>query len=394
MARYPAYAPDWSLRVNGEELPAAVRGTVTSIRYEDGQNAADRVEVGLANPDLRWLSKHIKGLGFQPFPTGIRIGPVKAGDLAPEGTFDIANSLRLSLGYAPDPLEEVFQGEVTGVQVSFPNGGMPTLTMVAHDHLHRLTQGTAARGFGPLQDALVVGILSAENLLIPQLDPAIVAVSAAMTALNVIFKGSGTKQEGQSDFDLLQKIAREYDADFWVDGNTLYLSRFVKEYEPRLTLTWGESLLDFSPKMSTVGQVAAVSIKFTLREIPLDFLVTVFWDFDRESLGISIVPGAAAKGAKLVSGPTYTIIDEPITSPVDIANSALKIYRELRNRLNNRLTGSGSAIGDPRIRAGAVIRLEGLGPDFSGNYRVASATHSLDGGGYKTSFEVKKEILP
>ena len=394
MARYPAYAPDWSLRVNGEELPAAVRGTVTSIRYEDGQNAADRVEVGLANPDLRWLAKHIKGLGFQPFPTGIRIGPVKAGDLAPEGTFDIANSLRLSLGYAPDPLEEVFQGEVTGVQVSFPNGGMPTLTMVAHDHLQRLAQGSASRGFGPLQDALVVGILSAENLLIPQLDPAIVAVSAAMTAINIIFKGSGTKQKGQSDLQLLEKIAREYDADFWVDGNTLYLSRFVKEYEPRLTLTWGESLLDFSPKMSTVGQVAAVSIKFTLREIPLDFLVTVFWDFDRESLGISIVPGAAAKGAKLVSGPTYTIIDEPVSSPADLASSALKIYRELRNKLNNRLTGSGSAIGDPRIRAGAVIRLEGLGPDFSGNYRVASATHSLDGGGYKTSFEVKKEILP
>jgi phage protein D len=395
MARFPTYAPDWSLRINGEELPAAVRGTVTSIRYEDGQNAADRVEVGLANPDLRWLQKHIKGLGFQPFPTGIRIGPIKAADAAPEGTFDIANTLRLSLGYAPDPLEQVFLGEVTGVQVSFPNGGMPTLTMVAHDYLQRLAQGTAARGFGPLQDALVVGILSAENLLIPQLDPAIVAVSAAMTAINVIFKGTGgTRQTGQSDLDLLQKIARDYDADFWVDGNTLYLSRFVKEYEPRLTLTWGESLLDFSPKMSTVGQVAAVSMKFTLREIPLDFLVTVFWDFDRESLGISIVPGAAAKGAKAVSGPAFTIIDEPISSPADIVNSSLKIYRELRNKLNNRLTGSGSAIGDPRIRAGAVVRLEGLGPDFSGNYRVASATHSLDTGGYKTSFEVKKEILP
>jgi uncharacterized protein len=394
MARYPAYAPDWSLRINGEELPAAVRGTVTSIRYEDGQNAADRVEVGLANPDLRWLAKHIKGLGFQPFPTGIKVGPVKAGDLAPEGTFDIDNSLRLSLGYAPDPLEEVFQGDVTGVQVSFPNGGMPTLTMVAHDHLQRLAQGSASRGFGPLGDAFIAGILSAENLLIPQLDPVLVADSAVMTALNVIFKGTGTKQAKQSDLQLLEKIARDYDADFWVDGNVLYLSRFVKEYEPRLTLTWGESLLDFSPKMSTVGQVAAVAMKFTLREIPLNFLVTVFWDFDRETLGISIVPGKAAKGAKAVKGPVYTIVNEPISSPADLALSALKIYRELRNKLNNRLTGSGSAVGDPRIRAGAVVRLEGLGPDFSGNYRVSSATHSLDGGGYKTSFEVRKEILP
>jgi hypothetical protein len=41
-----------------------------------------------------------------------------------------------------------------------------------------------------------------------------------------------------------------------------------------------------------------------------------------------------------------------------------------------------------------VIRLDGLGPDFSGDYRVTSATHSIDAGGYRTSFQVRKEILP
>jgi phage protein D len=393
MARFPAYAPQYSLRINGGELPAAVRSTVTSVRYQDGQNAADRVEVAFANPDLRWLQNHIKGLGFQPFPTGVKIGPVRAAEAAPEGTFDIANKLELAIGYAPDPLEDVFVGDVTGVQVSFPNGGMPSMTMVAHDRLQRLSEGKASRGFGPLEDAFVAAILSAENLLIPTIDPAITAASTALTAINIIFNGSGIKQTGQSDFELLQEIAQRYDADFWVEGDVLYLSRFIKEYEPRLTLTWGESLLDFSPKMSTVGQVAAVSVRFTLREIPLSFLVTVFWDFDRESVGISVVPGEAA-GAAGIAGPALTLIDRPIRSPADVVASALFLYSELRKKLNNRLTGSGSAVGDPRIRAGAVIRLEGLGPDFSGDYRVASASHSLDGGGYKTSFEVRKEILP
>ncbi|HYH46131.1 MAG TPA: hypothetical protein VEG34_10625 [Thermoanaerobaculia bacterium] len=393
MARFPAYAPQYSLRINGGELPAAVRSTVTSVRYQDGQNAADRVEVAFANPDLRWLQKHIKGLGFQPFPTGVKIGPVRAAEAAPEGTFDIANKLELSIGYAPDPLEPVFEGDVTGVQVSFPNGGMSSMTIVAHDYLQRLSEGKASRGFGPLEDAFVAAILSAENLLIPAIDPAITAASTALTAINIIFNGSGPKQTGQSNFQLLEEIAKRYDADFWVEGDVLYLSRFIKEYEPRLTLTWGESLLDFSPKMSTVGQVAAVSVRFTLREIPLSFLVTVFWDFDRESVGISVVPGEAA-GAAGLRGPSLTLIDRPIRSPADIVASALFLYSELRSKLNQRLTGSGSAIGDPRIRAGAVIRLEGLGPDFSGDYRVSSASHSLDGSGYKTGFEVRKEILP
>jgi hypothetical protein len=161
-----------------------------------------------------------------------------------------------------------------------------------------------------------------------------------------------------------------------------------------LTLTWGESLLEFSPQVSTIGQVAGVAMKFTLRELPLDFLVSVFWDFDRESLGISIVPGAAAAATKSLLGSVFTLIDQPIGSPADITNSALVIAHELRAKLNNRVTGSGSAIGDPRIRAGAVMRLEGLGPDFSGDYRIKSATHAIDSGGYRTNFEVFKEIIP
>jgi hypothetical protein len=393
MAAHPRYAPNFKIQINDQEIPAALRASVTSVSYEDGMQAADRVEIGLANINLRWLRNHIRGLGFQPFPTRVNLpGGNSIG--APAGTFDLDNKLSLAIGYAPDPLEEMFLGELTGVDVSFPNGGVPTMTLVAHDYLNRLSKGSYARGFGPLADALVVMILSVENRLLPLIDPTLTAASTALTALNVIFKGTGTKQEEESDLELLTRIAAAYDADFWVDGDVLYLSRFLKEYTPRLTLTWGENLLNFSPRVSTIGQVAGVAMKFTLREIPLDFLVTVAWDFDRESLSITVVPGKAAAAAKVVSEPAFTIVDQTISSPADIANSALVIVRELRNKLNNRLTGSGSAIGDPRIRAGAVIRLEGLGPDFSGNYRVKSATHSITTGGYLVNFTVVKEIIP
>jgi hypothetical protein len=138
-----------------------------------------------------------------------------------------------------------------------------------------------------------------------------------------------------------------------------------------------------------------VTFRLTLREIPLTFLVSVFWDFDKERLGTSITPGVAAAGAAGgFSSPKLTIIDRPIQSPADVASCALEILGELRPRLNQRLTGTGTAIGDPNIRAGAVIRLEGLGQDFSGDYRVTKATHTIDSGGYRTSFEVRKEILP
>ena len=388
------FAPDFRVMINGQELPSALRQSISSIRYEDGTQAADRVEVGIANVDLRWLRQHIRGLGFSAFPTGLGIGAARIAG-TPDGLFDIDNDLRLSLGYAPGPLEEVFKGDITGVEASFPSGGMPTMSVIAHDYMHRMSEGKYARGFGPLPDAVIAAILSAENFLIPLIDPAVVAGSTAVAAVNFIFNGTGRKQKGESDLDLLKEIAATYDSDFWVDGDFLYFSRFIpKEYTPRLTLRWGESLLDFSPKVSTIGSVAATAMKFTLRELPLSFLVNVFWDFDRETLGIRVVPGEAAGLLKMIVGPTDTMINQPIGSPADITNSALVIAHELRTKINNRLTASGTAIGDPRIRAGAVIRFDGLGPDFSGDYRVASATHSIDAGGYRTSFQVRKEIIP
>jgi phage protein D len=394
MASQPRFAPEFRVAINGADIPAALRASVTSVRYEDGKQAADRVEIGIANVDLRWLQQHIRGLGFQPFPTGIAVGPVRA-DPGPEGLFDVDNKLTLALGYTPGPLEDVFDGEVTGVMASFPSGGMPTMTLVAHDKLHRLTQGSWGRGFGPLPDLIIAGILSAENLLIPALDPALTAASTAIAAVNYIFGGSGIKQKGQSDLEFMKEIASTYDAEFWVEGDILYFSRFFfRDYSPSLTLKWGESLLEFTPQVSTVGKLVAAGMKFTLREIPISFLVSVFWDFDREVLGVSVVPGEAAGAAKSITGPTFTLVDQPITSPADIVTSALQIANELRRKLNQRLTTTGSAIGDPRIRAGTIIRIGGLGPDFSGDYRVSSASHSIDAGGYQTNFQVYKEIIP
>ncbi len=393
MARHPRYAPDYRIEVAGKPLPKAVRGAVTSVRFQEGLQESDRVEVALANPDLRWLQEHIRGLGFQPFPTGIRIGPTRV--TPSDGLFDVDNKLTLALGYGPGALDQMFEGEITGVQASFPSGGVPGMTIVAHDYLHRLTVGTHARGFGPLPDALIARILSIENFLLPLIDPAVDVASTALAVVNNIFSGSGRKQKAQSDFELLQELAAAYDADFWVEGDVLFVARLLpKEYSPRLTLRWGESLMDFSPSVNTVGQVAAAAMKFTLRELKVSFLVTVFWDFDREAAGITVEPGEAVAGAKKRDKPAYTIVDQPIASPGDIATSALTIYHELRRRLNNRLTATGSCVGDPRVRAGAIVRFDGLGPDFSGDYRITSATHTIDTGGYRTSFKARREILP
>lgn len=387
-----AFAPDFRLAVNGSPVPAELRATVTSVSYTDGRNAADRVEVVLTNPDLYWLRKHIRGMGFAAFPTRLPT-PVETVSTTPAGVLDVDNSLSLAMGYTDSGVSHLFSGEITGINASFPNSGAPTVTIVAHDKLHRLSSGKTQRGFGLLPDFVIAAVLSAENRILPLIDPAVVGASTAIAVVKAIFSGSGRKQNA-SDLEFLAEIAKTYDAEFWVEDDVLYLSRFLKEYTPSATLTWGRTLMDFSPRLTTVGQVAGVSMTFTLREIPLSFAVGVFWDFDREFLGVSVLPSVAAKKTKVFSGASFSVMDKPISSPADLTSNILEIVTELRRRLNKRLTGTGSCVGDPTIRAGELIRLEGMGPDFSGDYRISTATHTLNASGYRTTFDAYKELIP
>ncbi len=152
--------------------------------------------------------------------------------------------------------------------------------------------------------------------------------------------------------------------------------------------------MDFAPKLTTVGQVAGVSMKFTLREtaagLPRQRVLGL-----RPRTPRHLDPARGGRGGRAAfTGPSFTIVDRPIASPADLANSALQIVRELRTRLNKRMTGSGTAVGDPSIRAGELIRVDGLGPDFSGDYRVSGATHTIDGSGYQTHVDVFRELIP
>jgi phage protein D len=388
------FVPAYAVTINGTPIPDLLKSSISSITFESGMDAANRVELTVANPGLEWLQNHINGLGFLPVSSGLLAPPLPVAVSPPSGLLDMNNTLTLSLGYAGQPLAQVFEGEVTGIEASMPTGGMPTLSITALDRLNRLAQGSYGRGFGPLPDALIAAILSAENLLLPTIDPTLAAASTAIAVVNFIFNGSGRKQKSQTDLEMLKEIADYYDADFWVEGSTLYLSRFFKQYTPSTTLTWGESLLSFSPRVSSVGQYFGVGVKFTLREIPLSFTVAVSWNFNTQSIAINVVPGGTEAYLKSLIGPIDTIIDRPISSPPDIVDSAMFITRKLRNALNNRLTGSGSAVGDPTIVANTVVEFDGLGPDFSGNYRVTQATHTIDSSGYRTNFKVRKEIIP
>lgn len=376
----PRYAPELSLRLAGEVAPAELRGSLTAVRLESSFGAADRVELALANENLRWLDNPLLRLDTE---------------------------LVLALGYAPNPLEQLFVGEVVGHAATFPGGGMPTLTVSAQDRRIHMQDGTKKRTFGiptgtttaPIPDVDIASLVAGENLLVPEFDPVGAALSvilggatalAAADAGPAVLQETVRKQSRESDFDFLGRLCSENGWEMFVEhsdplgGHRLRFFSPLSHLSPDVELAWGRSLLDFTPRLTKVGQIGSITAYVWIGRIKQAFAVTVGWDWDRMQLTIDVSSAsmpASAHGRDIV-------IDRPL-NPV---TAPREILGRLLPKLNNRLTGSGTCVGDQRIRPGAVIKLDGLGVSFSGLYRVTAATHTLDPNGYRTGFQVRKEI--
>lgn len=382
MPRFPGYAPNFRIEIGGEPIPARMRASIMRVSYQDGLQGADRVEMVLANEGLQWLDHEL---------------------------LEMDRSFSLSMGYAPDPLEEMFVGEITGVTPAFPNSGIPTITVVAHDFLQRMTVGTKERAFAlnlpcigkfPLPDPVVAALVSATNLLIPVIDPAGAALSfltlLVSYALDPIEAKKGIRlQQKQSDFDFLSSLAKDNGWELYIDhtmeprGYMLRFQFLVQDYSPSIFAKWGESLIDFTPKLSTVGQVFGVSTRIWVPSIQMEFVIVLSWDYDRAAFDLMVYPGVGNLDEIMGTGKSSKVVSVEAVGP---ASAPKKILSELLPRLNNRLTAGGSMMGNPQIRASRVMQVDGIPGQFGGLYRITSATHTIDGSGYRTQFDARKEV--
>ena len=157
------------------------------------------------------------------------------------------------------------------------------------------------------------------------------------------------------------------DHDGPVGGHVLRFTSSLDHLEPDLTLRYGRSLIDFSPRISTVGQIASVGGFVWIPAIKMTFIVTLGFDWDRMALTLSIYPGIVPIGMPAERLPDRGAADADLDSA--------RAGRRADPRLNNRLTASRLDRRRCRARAGDVLRIEGIGEEFGGLYR-ATADHA------------------
>ena len=96
------------------------------------------------------------------------------------------------------------------------------------------------------------------------------------------------------------------------------------------------------------------------------------------------------RATSALGGGTATIADRPVASQEEAAALARSVGAHLGNAF---VEAEGTSHGDPRLRAGTKIRIEGVGDKFTGTYSLSSTTHVFRGTrGYETNFVVSGRV--
>jgi phage protein D len=344
MERY--YAPDFRVDIAGLTLQADVTEAVMELSYDNSVETADMFTLRLNNAGQR---------------------------LTDSALFDVGKRVELHMGYAGE-LRPMMLGEIAAVSPSFPSSGPATLTVTGYDKSHRLRHNTPERfTFKYMNDSAIAAQIAAENLLIPVVDPAPTATRESV-------------QQTASDWAFLSELADRNYFEVRVWWDQLYF-RFPRPQTEMVRLEWGKNLSSFSPRLSTSGQAAMGVVRgydYKLGQAVVAMLPMAAAGAEIEDvlerLGSSVVEQLAAMGR-------YVIRDQSIENMYDAAAVAKSMLLQLLEGLTE---GSGTCIGIPNLKAGDMIDIAGVGKRFSGKYRLAKVTHTINESGYMTNFEVSQ----
>lgn len=347
------YASRPTLRIDGQEQ---LRARELLIRME----ASER-EGGLSSLELRFTN----------------VASVEDGGA--ELAFEDERVLKLGSGievYSGDVAspQEIFRGVVTSIEAEFSNQGPPEIVVMAEDALQRARMTRRTK----VHTAATIKKLSEDLAQSLGLTPVVTAYSDDI----------GTQvQLNESDLAFLRRLLRKYDGDVQVVGRELHVS-------PRVDVARGELTLGL------YSQLARATLTADLAHQRTEVSVTG-WDAARgervsaTSRGARLAPGEGRTGATLLQEALGARAEHVGHLPVTTSDEAQAIADAVFDEAARRFVRvRGTAQGNPALRVGTRVRLEGVSARFDNVYYATSACHRFDmERGYETDFEAECAYL-
>jgi phage protein D/phage baseplate assembly protein gpV len=331
------------LNLDGTEVQREIMDNVLEVVVDQHAHLPDMFTVRLADPELK---------------------------LVDEGPFGLARTLTVEAALEEGEKVVLMEGEIVALEPAFDEGMVAELVVRGYDKSHRLYRETRSAAYLNKKDSdLAQEIAEAAGL---DAD-----VETTATVYDHIF------QDNQSDLAFLMERAWRIGYECFVSAGKLHFRRPPESGSGDLTLTWGDDLLTFHPRLTLAEQVDEVIVRG--------------WNPDQQEAIVGrassgrLYPqrGNGEKGAELAGAfgrGRLVIVDMPVISQAEADALAAARLDELSGAF---ITADGTAFRRPDICAGRLAQLEQLGERFSGTYLVTAATHVANPDGLQTHFSVQ-----
>lgn len=284
---------------------------------------------------------------------------------------EVGKTIVVKMGYK-DKLVDVFDGIVTGVTLDYPASGQPSVSVQGMDRSFLMMRSKQSNTWHNKKVSDVVKIIGGKYSL--QL-----AVDDTMTPKPTI------EQYRKSDYHFLQQLASDVNHDFFVIGQKLFFKKVNPSASPMLTLMYGKNLKSYNTSVDISNQVSKVIVR------GMDPKTRV--PFKAESQTVNII-GTNGRTGKDIVGALSSHLVEIIYSEVETQAEAQTLANAtLNERAMGLISGEGECVGIPEMRAGRMIKLDGLGPKFNQPLLMNGVTHTIDNRGYTTTFQVEGNAI-
>lgn len=341
-----ATVPQFSVKIGGSVAPERVSNDLLEILVESSINMPDMATMKLHDAEFHWIDDALFAEG-----KAVEISSVEQGSAE----------------------QVLFKGEIVGIEMDLSAHGSPSILVRCFDKSHRMHRGRKARAFQNVKDSDLASQLGAESGLT-------VVADATTTVHDWVLQNNQTNWEF-----LMERAALNGFRMYCRDGNKLYFEKADKATSATVaTVSWGETLRSFRPRMSTQGQVDKVQVR-GWDQVQKQVIVG-------ESTRPRIVPeiGGASpgrnNGTSAYGAATMIIVDQPIESVAEATTYAASVLDDIGGTF---VEAEGLCYGNGAIKAGTRIEVTNIGRKFSGKYYVTSATHTYTPGeGFSTLFVV------
>ena len=342
-----------TIRVNGAEQER-VTGLLIGMDMTEAEDGLSTLELRLDN--IAALPSGEADLAFED-----------------EAAVKLGDTINVYGGEESEPTE-IFRGIVSALEAEFVEDSSPRLVLLAEDTLQKARIKRRTRTYDNQSLADIARSIAGDLGLTPKIDG--------------LSDPIGTQvQLNESDLAFLRRLLARYDGDLQVVGTELHVS-------PRKDVRRG------SVELAMHSQLRRVTVLADLAHQVSEITVTG-WDAARgeritgRSSGAQQGPGSGRHGADLLSSAmgrrTHQIGHLAVGTQDEATALADASYDERQRRF---VTASGTAEGNPAIRAGTHLKLTGLGPRFSNTYYVTRCCHRFDlERGYETDFAAESAFL-